>query len=128
MYLPNLLLLLMSHTHKSSQCINTLFPMCVNKCTMFIHFSFQDVSNDYKKVTREEVELFDQPSYKQKWWMWKQLYMYKVGFVEVMFMDFSWMLIIIVINKVFLLINVNKHLHSCYSGTEWRWPRNPYPR
>ncbi len=33
---------------------------------MYIHGNFQDATIYYKKVTREEAERFDQPSYKKE--------------------------------------------------------------
>ena len=37
--------------------------MCVGECLMYTHANFQDASIYNKEVTREEAELFDQPSY-----------------------------------------------------------------
>ena len=48
----------MSLTKKNSKGINI---ECVGECPMYVHANFQDTNN--KKVTSEEVELFDQPSY-----------------------------------------------------------------
>ena len=43
---------------KSDIIINTLFPLWVDECLMYVHAKFQDATM-HKKVTRKEVELFD---------------------------------------------------------------------
>ncbi len=37
--------------------------MCVGDCLVYVHANFQDATIYTNKATREEVELFDQPSY-----------------------------------------------------------------
>ena len=43
--------------------INTYFLLCVGECPMYICANFEDATIYNKKVTREEVDLFDQPLY-----------------------------------------------------------------
>ncbi len=45
--------------------IHNLF--CVKVNDQFVHANFENATIHHKKVTREEVELFDQPSYYGSW-------------------------------------------------------------
>ena len=48
------------HKQKGSKGINTLFLLYVGECPMYTHANFSIYN---KEITREEAELFDQPSY-----------------------------------------------------------------
>ena len=54
---------------KAVKFINVLFPMCVGVIPMYIHANFQeDIYTIYsRKVTNEEVEVFNQSSYAVFW-------------------------------------------------------------
>ena len=51
------------HLQKFEHGINTLIFQCVEEWPKYMHVNYQDATVYNKKVTREEKELFDQPSY-----------------------------------------------------------------